>query len=230
MRLIKAARGVLLSPRRTFEALASSPACVRVVVTSVAVSAAAWATFLATERGRVAFVDQWESAAYAVGRPLDDAGFETLRQWAERAPIVGATRAALLYPALAIGAGGALAGLLRRRSGRSVFRPSLSVAAHAGLILALRDLVAAQLAYARETTASATALGLWFPGLDELSVVARVLNSVDVFVLWWVLLLAVGASVLSGESAAGWAARLVGAYLLLAVAAAVGLGFVAGPA
>jgi hypothetical protein len=60
-------------------------------------------------------------------------------------------------------------------------------------------------------------LGVWFPGLDETSAVARMLGLVDLFALWWVVVLAIGVSVLYGRRASRVAAGFVGVYVGLAV-------------
>jgi hypothetical protein len=115
----------------------------------------------------------------------------------------------------------ALAGLLLaalggRRSGVT-FRQVLAVVAHAGVILATRQVIAAPLGYARETMASATALGIWFPMLDEASPLARFLGALDVFVLWWLVVLAIGVGVLYGRQARTISATLIGIYAALAL-------------
>jgi hypothetical protein len=105
------------------------------------------------------------------------------------------------------------------------FRQSLAVAAHAGVILALRQLVAAPAGYLRESTSSATSLGSWFPGLDEASPIARFLGAIDLFVLWWIVVLAIGTAVLFQKRVRPVAGTFVGVYagLALLLAAAMAL-------
>lgn len=167
-------------------------------------SAAAWTGLLATDTGRIALVDQWERTAVATGFPVDDAGYADLQRWSRYGTAYAAGRALVVGPGLAVVSGIAL-WLVSRRFNRAATSPTFgqcfAVSVHAGVILAVRDLVAVPVALARETTASATTLGLWFPGLDEASMAARFLGSLDVFMLWWAALLGIGFAALCGVSA-----------------------------
>ena len=112
--------------------------------------------------------------------------------------------------------------MFRPRGDRVVsFSQVLAVVAHASVILAIRFLVSAPVSYAREATGGATSLGLWFPALDASSFAGRFVGALDVFVLWWVVLLAVGVGVLYGRQSRSLAATFLGVYagvaLLLAV-------------
>ena len=94
---------------------------------------------------------------------------------------------------------------------------------HAGVILALGRLVAAPLVYARETTASATTLGSWFPGFDEASPIARFLGAIDLFTVWWAVVLGIGLAILSGRRARNVAVGLVSLYVGVALIAAAAM-------
>jgi hypothetical protein len=196
-------RGVLLRPRSTFDAVVGAPHWMGVLALCTVASAAAWTGLLATETGRIALVDQWERTAVAIGQTVDDAAYADLQRWSNSGTIYAGGRALAVGPGLAAVAAAALWLASRRisRSTPATFRQCLAVAAHAGVILAVRDLVAAPVAFAWETTASVTTLGLWFPGLDEASVVARFLGGLDAFMLWWTALLGIGLAALCGISA-----------------------------
>jgi hypothetical protein len=88
----------------------------------------------------------------------------------------------------------------------------LAVVAHASVILALRQVVAAPLIYARETLASPLTLRPLFSGLDDTSLPARFASAIDLFVVWWIVVLALGMSVLYRRPARGLAVRLLGVY------------------
>jgi hypothetical protein len=125
-------------------------------------------------------------------------------------PLVALAVAAVVFVAL----GGSKRG--------TTFRQVFSVTAHAGVLLALRQVIAAPATYIRETTASATAVGLWFPAFDEASPVARFLGALDLMVLWWAVVLGIGIAVLYRRQPRRVVATMVGAYaagaLLLALA------------
>jgi hypothetical protein len=92
-------------------------------------------------------------------------------------------------------------------------RQVFAVVVHAGVILALRQVVAAPVSYLRETTSSATALNVWVPGLGETSPVGRLLAMFDLFIVWWLVVVAIGVAVLYDRRARGLAAMFVGIYI-----------------
>jgi hypothetical protein len=228
MTVAGAVRGVILRPRNTFEALRHAPQWAAVLVLTTTVSAISWAILYSTETGRIALVDQWERAAFAVGRAVDDTGYERLRRISANGVQYSLGRALVLGPVVTFAVAGVVLLAARRLSpvgARPTFEHGLAVTAHAGVILALRDAVGAPLAYVRETTASASTLGIWLPLLDEASIAARFAGSLDVFVLWWAALVGIGTAVLCGRSTRRSAAAAMGTFAAGAgvVAAALGL-------
>ena len=190
------------------------------------VSAGAGAALMETAVGRQALVDQWERTATAFGRPVDDAGYARLEELSEHGSAGYAVVSALIGgPVLAFGVAALLFLVFR---GEATFRQVLTISTYAGVILALRQVIAAPVSYLRESTSSATTLGSLFSTLDEASPVARFLGAVDVFVIWWAIVLAIGVSVLYQRRARTVAMTFVGVYaalaLLLAIAMAVSAG------
>jgi hypothetical protein len=175
-------------------------------------AAAANAIFMNTEVGRQALVDRWERTALAFGQEVDDATYAEWQESSGRGPLYGAYWAVLNVPGVALLAAAGVFVVFGRGPVRVPFVTVLAVVAHTGVILALRQIVAAPIAYARETTASATSLGVWLPGLDETSSLARFAALMDLFTIWWAVLLAIGVSVIYGTRAARLAAGFVGVY------------------
>jgi len=186
------------------------------------ITAAAGAVVSATDVGQLALVDQWERTALAFGQALDDTRYADLHAWSRLGPAVAAGNALLVGPGAALAVSLPLfVWLRRRRTGSAVsYTQVLAVVVHAGVILAVGRLVAAPLVYARETTASATTVGAWFPSLDEASPVARFLGALDLFTLWWAVVLGIGVAVLSGHRARTCAAWIVSVYVGIALVAA----------
>jgi len=201
---------------------------VTLLLMSTMLSATAGAAFMTTAVGRQALIDQWERAATAFGQPMDDADYKQLQQLSDQAGVGYAVVSALISgPALTLG----IAGLLRVTFGNhATFQQTLAVATHAGVILALRQVVAAPVSYLRETTSSATNLGTLFSSLDEASPVARFLGVLDGFVIWWAIVLAIGVSVLYHRRARTVAVTFVGIYAGLALLLAMAMAVTAGSA
>jgi len=216
--------GILSRPRLTLQEVASHPHWASLLLALTLATAAAGAIVSATEVGQLALVDQWERTALAFGQSVDDTRYADLLAWSRLGPAVAAGNALLAGPGVALAVSVVVFGWLRRHSaphGSGVrFSQVLAVVVHAGVILALGRLVAAPLIYARETTASATTVGNWFPSLDEASPIARFLGSIDLFTIWWAVVLGIGIAVLSGARARTCAAWIVTVYVGIALIAA----------
>ena len=214
--------GVIRYPRTTFRAVALSPRWVGLVMVLAVVTAASQALLFRTEVGQVALVDQWERTALAFGQPVDDARYADLQALGGNGPLYGVATSLAGGPVLTLALAAVIALVFQPRGNRAVsFSQVLAVVAHASVILAIRQLVSVPVSYAREATGAATSLGLWFPALDAASFAGRFVGALDVFVLWWVVLLAIGVGILYGRQARSLAAAFVGVYAGLALLLAV---------
>ena len=215
--------GIIRHPHQTLQEVASHPTWVSLLVAITIATAAAGALVSATEVGQLALVDQWERTMVAFGQPVDDARYAELQALSRQGPAVAAVNAVLTGPVLAVAVSLLALGWLRWRRHETApasYSQVLAVVVHAGVVLALGRMVAAPLVYARETTAGATTLGAWFSGFDEASPVARFLGAIDLFTMWWVIVLGIGLAVLSGRRARTCAAWLVSIYVGVALIAA----------
>jgi len=215
--------GILRRPRPTLQEVASHPRWAPLLIALTLATAAAGAAVSATEVGQLALVDQWERTALAFGQAVDDARYADLHAWSRLGPAVAAGNALIAGPGVALVVSLLVFLWVRRRAtpGRAVsYTQALAVVVHAGVILAVGRLVAAPLVYARETTASAMTVGSWFPSLDEASPAARFLGSLDLFTLWWAVVLGIGVAVLSGQRARTCAAWVLSVYVGIALIAA----------
>jgi hypothetical protein len=75
--------------------------------------------------------------------------------------------------------------------------------------------------YARESLSSPTNLAVFAPFLDEGSLAARFLGMIDLFLVWWVVVLAIGLAVLYRRLAGPVAFWLLGADVGIAGVIAV---------
>jgi hypothetical protein len=213
--------GTLFSPRRTFRARIRTPKSADVLLVSFAAAFVAGAALLQTEVGQLALVDSWERTAIALGQPIGDAEYETLQRASRYGIVYSAVTAFARGPLLAVGLAAALLPPLRRRVTTS-FRQVLTLTAHASVILALRQVIGAPISYARESLVSPATPALFVPALDEGSPVTRFLGLIDLFVVWWLLALAIGLAELSGRPLRRVALWCLGGYVVLAGALSLG--------
>ena len=221
------AYGLIRRPRATFEAILTAPAWASVLAATTVVTFICGAGLLRTEIGRQALVDQWERTALAFGQTIDDAEYARMEDTAASGRFglaYPAVTALANGPALAFGLAALLFPVLNRTTGRRAsYVQVLAVVCYAGVILALRQLVATPIDYVRESTASPTTLVQFFTMLDEASPTARFLGVIDLFVIWWIVVLAIGVSVLYQRPTRVLALVLTGAYVALALLAALAM-------
>ena len=219
-------RGVVRRPRVTFATIVTAPTWVSALVTTTVVTFVCSAGFLLSPVGQQALVDQWERTAVAFGQTVDDATYRPHGR-ARRTP----QRQVSLRdgdnpgdrPGGHAGAGDAAASRAEPHDGppERLSREVLAVVSHAGFVLALRQIVATPVDYVRESITSPTTLVQFFSMLDETSPVARVLGAIDLLVVWWLVVLAVGLSVLYPWSARRLTLVFASAYLIVALLAAL---------
>jgi hypothetical protein len=222
--------GVIRRPRATFRALTAAPRWLGVMVVLMVAAGASQGLWLTTERGRLALVDQWERTALAFGQDVDDARYEQFHAFSRNGALYGVASAVLSGPVLTIAVAACVFLLFRPVTEAVSFVQVLSVVVYASVILTLRQVIAAPISFANESTASATSLGGWFRTMDEASPVARFFGAIDLFVVWWVVVLAIGVAVLYRRQARTLTAAFLGVYVGMALLLAVAMTVLGGTA
>ena len=223
--------GVVRAPRATFDRLGAHPRFVDVLLVTFLVTAFSSALLLETETGRLALLDQWERTALAFGQPVTDSGYAVLLRASDNGAAYAIAAAIATGPLLAAALSAVLLGTFRVVSGGGVtYRQVLAIVTHAGIILMLRQLVAAPAVYSRETLASPTTFSLFLTMLDESSPLARFFGIVDLFVIWWVVVLAIGMSALYRRPARRLALAFMGTYVALAAILTITMALTGGTA
>jgi hypothetical protein len=207
----------MASPRATFEAVAQSPHWLGVLLLTFLVAAGSAAVVLETTVGQLALLDQWERTASAFGRDVTDAEYASMAETSRNGALYALVTAGVTGPLLVLALSTILFLAFGAAAPEVAFRQVFAIAAHAGVILALRQLIAAPIVYTRETLASPITLGTFVQMLDATSPFARFFSIIDLFVVWWALVLAIGMSVLYRRPARRLAGVFVGAYVTLAV-------------
>ena len=235
--------GVIRRPRATFAAIVAAPAWAPVLIVTTVITFTCSAGFLRTQVGQQALVDQWERTALAFGQTVDDAQYSRMEATADSG------RFDLMYAAVTTLAGGpafaiAIAALLyfvlNRTTGgprgadpgdpRVSYVQVLAVVCYAAVILAMRQVIATPIDYLRESIGSPTTLVQFFTMLDEASPLARFLGVIDLFVVWWIVVLAIGMSVLYERPARHLALVFASTYVAVAFLAALAMAVSGGTA
>lgn len=168
------------------------------------------------------------------GADVSDETYARLRGWTPYRPAISAAIILVGWPVAWLAAAGILKAAgdragqaLPRRNdgtparGRVTFAQVLTVVVHASAIFAVQSLIATPVNYARESIGGATSLSMVMPGFGESTFPARLLGALDLFVLWWVALVAMGFGILYGTRTLPVARWLLGAYAAGAVVLAI---------
>jgi len=189
--------GVLFTPRAAYADVAARPSWLGAFLVVFLVTATAATAFMSTEVGRSAVVDSQITQSESYGRHLNQQQIdriETMSQYyvygAPVIQLVSLSIGGLLIAGIGFAVFNALLG------GDASFKQVFAVVVHSGVVLAALALFTTPLAYARETLSSATNLGVFLPFLDDASFLARLLGSIDLVYIWWMISLSIGFGVL----------------------------------
>ena len=211
--------GVLFAPRATYADVAARPRWLGAFLVVFLVSAAAATTFMSTEIGRNAVLDQQitQSEAWS-GRPMNQQQLDRMETMSKyfvyTTPVfqlVFFILGSLLISGVAFAVFNALMG------GDASFKQVFAVVVHSGVVLAALALFTTPLAYARETLTSATNLGVFFPFLADASFAARLLGSIDLVYIWWMISISIGLGVLYRRRTGPIATTVLAIYVVIGV-------------
>lgn len=214
--LMARAVGVLFSPRATYAAVAARPRALGALVAVIVIVASATSAFLATEVGKNAYIDQALSSMEGFGVTVTDQMMTGIERQAQYAPYVTTAAQVILVPLVAlIVAGLSLAVFNAILGGDATFKQAFSVVAHSYFIVALGAVFSLPLFYMRQSMASATSFSIFFPMVDEATFLGRLMGSIDLFRIWWIVSLSIGLGVLYKRKTGPIAWTLLGLYLIL---------------
>lgn len=210
--------GVIFSPRATYAGVAARPRALGALAFVLFISTAGTFTFLSTEVGEQAMLDQQVRTVESFGMKIDDAAYERMTQSAGRAKYFGAAGQLIALPLTALAVAGiAFAVFSAAMGGDATFKQVFAIVSHSGIVISLSQVFVLPLAYARENMSGGTNLAVFAPFLDENGFPAHVLGSVDLFILWWAVSLAIGLGVLYKKRTGPIATTLIVVYVAIGV-------------
>ena len=209
--------GVIMAPRATLASVAMEPRWAGVLILSFVVTTVCSAALLHTDVGRLALLDQLDRSAAAFGQNVDDAQYTAMEEASEQGTAWAVVGSLASGPLLTFALAAILFATFRTALRGAGYRQVLAIVAHAGVILAVRQVIVTPVNYARESLASPITMSVFLSMLDEASPVARFFGILDLFVLWWLAVLAIGMSVLTGRPTRTLLVTFVGAYIVLAL-------------
>jgi hypothetical protein len=176
--------------------------------------------FSSTEIGRQALLDQQVRTMESLGIKLPEEAYQRMEEQMSRpyTPYVGAAAAIVFVPIVLLVIAGIAFGIFNAvLGGDATFKQAFAVVVHSGVISAFQQLFLYPLNYARESMSSATSLAVFLPFLDDNTFPARLLGGIDLFVIWWMVNLAIGLGVLYKRRTGPIAVGMLAVYLVIAL-------------
>jgi hypothetical protein len=208
--------GVIFSPRAAYADVAARPRVFGALAIVLAVIITATFAFLSTDVGQQAFLDNQVRQMESFGRTVDDAQYAQMERSAPYSRYFAAGFQLVFTPIIAlIVAGLAYVAFNAALGGNATFKHVFAIVVHSGAIMIVQTLFGLPLAFARESLTGATNLAVFFPFLDESSFAALLLGAIDLFLIWWMVSLAIGLGVLYRRRTAPIATTLLVVYVTI---------------
>lgn len=224
--------GVVVSPRDTFQRIVERPRWFGALALVTLLVVGATFAMLSTETGQVAMLDQQIRQMESFGQTVSDEQYAAMeRQMPFMRYIVAGSQLVFIPIVTTIFAGLLFAVFNAGLGGDASFKQVMAVTTHSGAISLLQQLFVIPLNFARGSMASATNLGVFTQGfLEETSFLARFLGAIDLFLIWWLVVVAIGLGVLYRRRTQPIAIGLLVTYGVIALAIAAVMTFSSGGA
>jgi hypothetical protein len=214
--------GILTSPMATFQRVVAHPKWFGALAVTTLLVAFFTALPMTTEAGRQATLDQQISQMKSFGVEVNDQVYDSMERGAARLPYTTAGFTIVLAPIFALITAGLLFAVFNAAmGGEAAFKQVFAVVAHAGVISAISAIFSGVINYFRGGVGSVANLGALLPMLPEQSFVGHLLGTIDVFLIWYVVVLAIGLAVLYRRRTQPIAISLLGVYAVIALVIAV---------
>jgi hypothetical protein len=211
--------GIITAPKETFQGVVARPRWFGMLALTCLTLAVLVGGYLFTQVGQDAWLDAASSSPFsgdisdqqyeAMQRMAGFAGYLAVAQMLIFVPVFYVVVAAILYAVFNAGMGG-----------NATFKQLYTVVVHTGPIGVLAQLITVPLNYARGSMSSATNLAVLLPMLDETSFLGRLMGMIDIFIIWQLVVLAIGLAVLYKRRTQPIATALFVVYAIIAVALA----------
>jgi hypothetical protein len=228
MNLVARYLGIVTSPKATFASIVAHPKWFGMLALTAVIVTVFVVLPLTTEAGRQAALDQQIESMKSMGFTVNDQMYEAMEKGASRMPYTTGLTILVLAPIFAVIISGLLFAIFNAAlGGEAKFKQVLAVVAHAGafmsgVVFSLSAILVGCINYVRGTAMTGVAnLGAALPMLPERSFLASFLGAMDFFMIWYLVVLAIGLGVLYRRRTQPIAITLLTIYALIAIVIAL---------
>jgi hypothetical protein len=210
--------GVLTSPRATYADIAAHPHWLGGMIAIMLVTILPVTWLLQTEVGRSAGIDLQLQTLESFGQTVTDDQYEQMERMAAYGGYLAAASQIVLFLVVTLVVAGVVFAVFNGGLGaNATFRQVFAIVTFSSAVTGLRTLFSTPLNYARESMSSPTSLSAALPFFEDNTFGARLLGSIDLFLIWWVVSLAIGLGVLYKRRTAPIATTMLIAYGAIAL-------------
>jgi Yip1 domain len=207
--------GIVISPGETMASIAAYPRWADMLVFTTLCVALGFYLFLSTDIGQAAYVDQAVATMESFGQTVNEQMYAGIQGQARYAGIIQGVSIIFFSPVIAAVIAAVLFGIFTVLGGEARYSQVFSVVVHAGVISVLQQLFTMPVNYQRQSMTSATNLSVFLPNLAEGSFLAAFLGVIDLFWIWYVVVLAIGLGAVYRRKWTGVAGGLFVVYVLI---------------
>ena len=208
--------GIIIAPKDTFRSVVSHPKWLGMLILVTLVVSIFTALPMTTEAGKEATLRSQVEGMESFGMTVSDQAYEGMRRGMDIAPYTTGGMILVFTPIMTVVFAGILFLVFNIvLSGEATFKQVFTVMVHASVISALQQLFTGPVNYFRGAVTSATNLAVLLPMVDPRSFAGRVLAMTDLFLIWYLLVLAIGLGVLYKKKTVPIAGTLYAVYAVL---------------
>ena len=164
--------------------------------------------------------DQAVASLESWGQTVNQEMYAAIQRQATYASWIQGISILCVGPVMALIIAGVLYGVFTVLGGEARYRQVLAVVVHAGVIPLLQLAFTLPVNYQRQSMSSATNLAVFFPNLTDGSFAASVLGFIDLFWVWYLVVLAIGLAAVYRRKWTSVAGGLLVVYVLIGLAVA----------
>lgn len=214
--------GIITSPKDTFTRMVPVPKWFGMLALTTVLVAVFSALPMTTDAGRQAGIDQQVEQRRSFGIETSDQDYAQMERMSGMMPYITLAMVLIMSPIMAVIISGILFAVFNAAlGGEASFKQVLTIFVHAGAVSALSTVFSGVVNYFRGGMGSVANVGALLPMLPERSFLANLLGTVDVFLVWYVVVLAMGLGVLYKRRTQPIAISLFVLYAIIAIVIAV---------
>ena len=212
--------GIITSPQATYRSVVAHPKWFGMMALIALSMALLLGGFLYTNTGQNAWLDAATTSSFR--GPSTPEQLAAMEKIAPYAWMFGVGQMLFMLPLIFVITGGILFAIFNAAlGGTSTFKQLFAVVVHSSAVSLLGQCFTMPINYLSGTMSSSTNLAVLLPMIDDASFLGRLLGMVDLFIIWWLIVLAIGLGVLYRRRTQPIAVSLMAVYAVIAVVVAI---------